>query len=117
MRTLWCSVRSVNNGDWCIVSTYKLTAAERTLLTHALDNLTFTCGAELCDLELGSERLDRDHVFVRGVCCMTLQRSYTILLEVTRLFAFTVLRVRTLQQNKTATQSVHLVNTESLLRK
>ena len=26
---------------------YKLTAAERTLLTHALDNFTFTCVAEL----------------------------------------------------------------------
>ena len=53
---------------WRLVySKYKLTAAERTVLNRA--DFTFTCGAKLSDLELEKERLNRKHVFVRGVRC------------------------------------------------
>ncbi len=41
-------------------SKYKL-KSERTILNQALENFS------LSDLELGEERLDREHVFVRGV--------------------------------------------------
>ena len=55
---------------WRLVySKYKLTTAERATLNQALEEFTFTCGAVLSDLELGLERLDGEHVFVRGLRC------------------------------------------------
>ncbi len=73
------SIQHVKNADimiqceecqmWRLVySKYKL-KSERTILNQALENFSFTCGAMLSDLELGEERLDREHVFVRGVRC------------------------------------------------
>ena len=74
------SVQHVKNADivvqceecemWRLVySKYKLTTAERATLNQALEEFTFTCGAVLSDLELGEERLDGEHVFVRGLRC------------------------------------------------
>jgi len=36
---------------------------------QAQEEFTFTCGAVLSDLELGEERLDGEHVFVRSLRC------------------------------------------------
>ena len=55
---------------WRLVySKYKLTTAERATLNQALEELIFTCGAVLLDLEFGEESLNGEHVFVRGLCC------------------------------------------------
>ena len=55
---------------WRLVySKYKLTKAERATLNHALEKFTFTCGAVLSDLDLGEERLDGEHVLVKGLRC------------------------------------------------
>ena len=51
------NVEASNNVE---ASKYKL-KSERTILNQALENFS------LSDLELGEERLDREHVFVRGV--------------------------------------------------
>ena len=52
-----------------VYSKYKLPTAERATLNQALEEFTFTYGAVLSDLELGEERLDGEHVFVRGLRC------------------------------------------------
>ena len=54
---------------WRLVySKYKLTTAERATLNQALEELTFTCGAVLSDLE-GEECLEGEQAFVRGLHC------------------------------------------------
>ena len=69
---------------WKLVhSMYKLTTAERAMLNQALKESTFTCGAVLSDLELGEERLDRDHVFVWDLRCYEpLDKLYILLSQV-----------------------------------
>lgn len=74
------SVQHVKNADimiqceecemWRLVyGKYKLTTAERAMLNQALEDFTFTCGAVLSDLQLEGERLDGEHVFVKGLRC------------------------------------------------
>lgn len=63
-------------------SKHKLSKGERYALQMVLDNVSYSCGTQLQDLELSSNLAD---VYVKDVHC---HENYTILLESTKISAF-----------------------------
>ena len=102
---------------WRLVySKYKLTTAERATLNQALEEFTFTCGAVLSDLELREERLDGEHVFVRGLCCYEpLEKLYYSVRPYEHICIYCC-SSENISRSKTVTQSVQLVATEKSSR-
>ena len=49
-----------------LYSKHKLSATDRKVLRQALDNVTYTCGAQIGDLELGERFAD---VYARQISC------------------------------------------------
>ena len=74
-----------------LYSKHKLSASDRRALQRALEDVTYTCGAQLQDLELGDRFSD---VFVRQIRCHDPVELYQSV--------FTVLRKKIYKNNLTA---------------